>query len=70
VFPNPDHGPSSAGEPAVGVNVANAVGVNFGVPVRMVRSREAEVNRTTVPETTIEEDHHASPREEQICCPT
>ena len=56
VFPNPHHAPPAGAEGAGDETVAGLVGGNFLPPKRRVGLRLRAVNRTAVPEATVNED--------------
>lgn len=66
VFPEADDGPSSVAELAIGVSVSGLVRFDLAAPPIGVVLWPGAVNRTAVPEATVDVDGDALAREYEI----
>lgn len=66
VLPDPNDGPTHLGQTSIGVAVTCAICIKLLSPPGRVLSRPSAVFRTAVPEATIDEDHDALRREDDV----
>jgi hypothetical protein len=65
--PDPENHPAKSLQAVIRIRIPSSIGFDFVPPEAGIAFRPGGVFRTAVPETTVDEDCEAGPREDDIC---
>lgn len=70
MLPDAQHPPPRSTQPAIGVCIAQSIGLDLCPPIRGVGLWPGPMLGTPVPEAAIDEDRNTSAGEEDVCAPS